>query len=106
MVDTGAVISLFPKSVCELIGLKYEDGEETLLVSAAQEKIPIRVHRVTIRIGEIEFKARVGFSEMEKVPHVLGRLDVLDKVEIRFEKGGIRLIAENNPAGQQSQHLI
>ena len=85
---------MFPKSVCELMGLKYEVGEEASLVSAAQEKIPIRVHRVTIRIGEIELKARVGFSEIEKVPHVLGRLDILDKVEIRFEKSGVRFVAE------------
>jgi hypothetical protein len=39
-------------------------------------------------MGGIEFGARVGFSEIEQIPHVLGRLDVLDKVEIKFEKDG------------------
>jgi predicted aspartyl protease len=90
IVDSGAVISLFPKSICDLLGLKYEEGKKASLISATCEEIPVRIHRVKIGIGRIEFDARVGFSEVEKVPHLLGRLDVFDKVEIKFEKGGIR----------------
>lgn len=95
MVDSGAVISIFPKSVCDLLGLKYEDGEGASLFSATREKIQVRVHKVVVRIGDIEFEARVGFSEMEKIPYVLGRLDVLDNVEIRFERDGVRFVAED-----------
>jgi predicted aspartyl protease len=94
MVDTGAVISVFPRSVCDLLGLSYEDGKEAFLLSATQEEIPVRVHKIIIRIGEIEFEARVGFSEVEQIPHVLGGLDVLDKVEIKFEKDGVRFIGD------------
>ena len=95
MVDTGAVIPVFPRSICDLLGLKYEDGEPASLLSATREKIPVRIHKVAVRIGGIEFKARVGFSELEKTPHVPGRLDVSGNVEVRFEKNGIRLIATN-----------
>lgn len=93
MVDSGAAISVFPRSVCDLLGLKYEEGRKASLLSATQEEIPMRVHKVTVRIGEVEFDARVGFSKMEKVPHVVGMLDVLDEVEIRFERDGVRFIA-------------
>ncbi len=44
-------------------------------------------------IGEIVFKTRVGFSDEENIPHVLGRLDVIDKVEIRVKRDGVRFIA-------------
>ncbi len=92
-IDSGAIMSVFPKSVCELLGLEYEEGEKAFLLSATRHEIPVRVHEVTVIIGEIEFKARVGFSDEENIPHVLGRLDVIDKVEIRFERDGVRFIA-------------
>jgi predicted aspartyl protease len=90
IVDSGAVISLFPRSVCDLLGLKYEAGMKASLISATREEIPVRVHEVRIKIGEIEFSARVGFSEVENVPHLLGRLDVFDNVKIEFEKDGVK----------------
>jgi predicted aspartyl protease len=58
------------------------------LISATHEEIPVRVHEVRIKIGEIEFSARVGFSELENVPHLLGMLDVFDNVKTEFEKDG------------------
>ena len=90
IIDSGAVISVFPKSICDLLGLEYEKGKEFSLISAAHEEISVRVHNARIKIGEIEFDARIGFSKIEKVPHLLGRLDVFDKVEIKFEKEGVR----------------
>jgi len=95
LVDSGAVISIFPKSICDLLGLMYESGEKASLFTATREEIPVRVHRVVVRIGDIEFEARVGFSEVEKIPHVLGRLDVLENVEVRFERDGVRLVARD-----------
>jgi len=84
------VTSLFPRSVCDLLGLKYEAGMKASLISATREEIPVRVHEVGIKIGKIEFSARVGFSEVENVPHLLGRLDVFDNVKIEFEKDGVK----------------
>jgi len=95
IMDTGAPISIFPKSICELLGLRYEDGKETSLRSATGERVPIRVHQINIRIDEIRFRARVGFSELEEIPHILGRLDVFENVEVRFERDGVRFIARD-----------
>jgi hypothetical protein len=34
IVDSGAVISLFPRSVCDLLGLKYEAGMKASLLES------------------------------------------------------------------------
>ena len=45
-----------------------------------------------ITIGDFSFDARVGFSEEEKVPYILGRLDILDRIEVRFGKEGTKFL--------------
>jgi len=88
------VISIFPQSLCELLGLVFEDGRRASVKSATGEEIRIRIHRVGMRIGDFVFDVRVAFSEVENIPYVLGRLDVLEKVEIRFERDGTSFLIE------------
>jgi predicted aspartyl protease len=92
IVDSGAVISIFPKSLSELLKLSFAEGERGEVRTASGEVIGIRVHRVRMRIGDYAFTARVAFSENENIPYVLGRLDVIDKVEIRLEREGTRFL--------------
>ena len=94
VVDSGAVISIFPKSLCDLLGLNFEKGGGACVRTATGEEIHIRVHRVKMRIGNYDFDARTAFSENENIPYVLGRLDILDKVEIRFERDGTRFLMQ------------
>jgi len=88
IVDTGAVISIFPKSLCDVLGLVFENGQLSYVKTATSESIPIRIHRLKIRIGNHSFKARVAFSSIENVPYILGRLDILDQMEMKFNKHG------------------
>jgi len=92
VVDSGAVVSIFPRSLCDLIGLVFEDGKRASVRSATGEEIRIRIHRVGIRVGNFVFDARVAFSEVENIPYVLGRLDVFDEVEVRFERDGTSFV--------------
>jgi len=92
IVDTGAVISIFPKSLCDILGLDFEKGQQSYVKTATGENIPIRIHKLKIRINDHKFQARAAFSTIENVPYILGRLDILDKIEIKFEKHGTRFI--------------
>lgn len=92
VVDSGAVISIFPRSLCDLLGLVFEDGRRASVRSATGEEIHVRIHRVRIRVGDFGFDARVAFSKVENIPYVLGRLDVFDEVEIRFERDGTSFV--------------
>jgi len=96
VVDSGAVISIFSKSLCELMGLNFEEGKGASVRTATGEEIRIRIHRVKMRIGDCGLNVRVAFSESENIPCVLGRLDILGKVGIRFERDGIRFLIQQN----------
>jgi len=92
IVDTGAVISIFPKSLCDILGLDFERGQQSYVRTATGEDIPIRIHKLRIRINNHKLQARAAFSTIENIPYILGRLDILDKIEIRFEKHGTKFI--------------
>jgi len=92
IVDTGAVISIFPKSLCDILGLDFEKGTQSYVKTATGENIQIRIHKLKIRINNHKLQARAAFSTIENIPYILGRLDILDKIEIKFEKHGTRLI--------------
>jgi len=94
VVDSGAVISIFPRSLCDLLGLVFEDGGRASVRSATGEEVHVRIHKLRIGIGDFSFDARVAFSEVENIPYVLGRLDVFDEVEIRFERAGTSFVIE------------
>jgi len=96
IVDTGAVISIFPKSLCDILGVNFKKGKKAYVKTATGENIPIRIHKINMRIGDHTFKARAAFSTTENVPYILGRLDILDHMEIRFQKQGTTFIIQNN----------
>jgi len=91
-VDTGAVISIFPKSLCDILGIAFESGQQSYVKTATSESIEIRIHKLKIRIGNRAFEARVAFSIIENVPYILGRLDILDQIEMKFNKHGTTFI--------------
>jgi hypothetical protein len=45
-----------------------------------------------MRIGEASLSVRVGFAASERMPYLLGRIDVLDHFDIRFEKNRVCFI--------------
>lgn len=84
--DSGADFSLFPKGICKLLGLQLKAGQRSLIQGVSGKPMVIYLHRVEMRIGEKSFSARVGFAVSERMPYLLGRLDVLEHFDIRFEK--------------------
>jgi len=96
IVDSGAVISIFPKSLCDLLGLNFEEGKGASVRTATGEEIRIKIHKVKMRIGDYSLNVRAAFSQSENIPYVLGRLDILEKVEIRFERNGTRFLVQQS----------
>ncbi|MFQ6094202.1 MAG: hypothetical protein ACE5OR_16275, partial [bacterium] len=43
------------------------------------------IHRIEMKIGNKVFTARVGFAMRENIAYLLGRMDVLEYFDIRFE---------------------
>jgi len=86
-VDSGADITLLPKSVGELIGLKTEKGERPgQIFGVGQSSVGVFIRQITMTIGSSRFKARVAWCSSEDVPMLLGRLDIFRRFSILFKE--------------------
>lgn len=92
--DSGADITIFPRSVCGLLGLKLRDGQESTVTGVGGEEIKIFIHRITARIGDEELNIRAGFAEREDIPYLLGRTDILARFNILFEEHRVVFITK------------
>lgn len=93
-VDSGADISLFTRSDCELLGLKLRKGFFRPVLGIGRVEIPAYVHKVFIRIGDEEFDARIAFADSDEVPRVLGRSEIFKRFRIIFDEVNLRTIFE------------
>jgi len=47
-----------------------------------------------MRVGSVEFRARVAWSQVEEVPLLLGRMDVFRRFDITFkDKTGVAVFS-------------
>jgi len=62
-------ISPFFPSLCDLLGLNFDEGSGASVRTATGEEIRIRIHKVKMRIGDHGFEARATFSENMQFLH-------------------------------------
>lgn len=85
-VDTGAVITVLPRSAADLLGLSQKVGEPVDLAGVNAPTNPYSVHCVCARLGALpELTVRLAVADREDVPSLLGRLDFLDHFRIHLE---------------------
>jgi hypothetical protein len=86
-VDSGADVSLIPKSVGDLLGLKLNSPKEIQEIKGIGERgVPIVIRRLQLQVGSKVFSARVAWCLLEEVPLLLGRLDCFRLFEIAFRR--------------------
>ena len=90
--DSGADITIFPKSICEILGLTLHKGQESTVKGVGGEEIKIFIHKVKVRIDKEELEIRAGFAEREDIPYLLGRTDILTHFNMLFEKDKVVFI--------------
>ena len=93
--DSGADITIFPKTVCALIGLELRKGERSIITGVSGAGIAFYIHKVRIKIGDKELKIRAGFAETENIPYLLGRTDILEHFDILFQSDRVCFIEKD-----------
>ena len=83
-IDSGADITVIKRSFGELLGIDIEKGEKAEFGGVSGAKIQTNIHRIKVRLGDQEYKARVAFATDDRPPNLLGRIDVFNLFEIRF----------------------
>lgn len=89
-VDSGADISLFTRTYCELLGYVLENGEEHH-VGGITGLLRIFIHEVPMRVGEEVLNTKVGFADKEEVPRLLGRISIFSKFQICFDEKNLNV---------------
>lgn len=93
-VDSGADISLFTRSDCELLRRELRDGIYRPMSGIGRVSIPAYVHEVPVKIGDEGFQARIAFADSDEVPRVLGRSEIFKIFRVTFDEVNLRTIFE------------
>ena len=87
--DTGATYSVFKAELCNTLGIDLRSGKQLDIAVGDGNHIPVYLHDVFIKVENMEFKAKIGFSkELGIGMNVIGRDYVMDEYVICFD--GIR----------------
>jgi hypothetical protein len=85
-VDSGASYSIFHADIAEILGIEYTKGEKNYMTVGDGEKIPVFSHDINVRFNEMEFTAKIGFSnELGIGFDILGREGFFDRFIICFD---------------------
>jgi len=86
-VDSGADVSLIPKSVGDWLGFIIEKEDKLTEIKGTGERgVPIIIKNIHMQIGEKQFETRVAWALIEDVPMLLGREDVFPLFDVYFKK--------------------
>ena len=86
-VDSGAGYSIFQAEMAEILGLRLENGTESYVTVGDGSQIKVYIHRVKVKIAELEFDASIGFSRHLGIGfNIIGRLDIFDRFKVCFDE--------------------
>lgn len=85
-IDSGADLSLIPRSIGIALGYKEDTKEIKEIKGIAGEAIPYIVKTVGLSLSGYKLNARIGWTLIEEVPLLLGRLDIFTKFRITFDE--------------------
>ena len=96
-VDSGADITLIPRSVGEILELSNPKPSESFEIMGISEKgVPIVLRRVQILLNGLRIFCRIGWSLIEDVPLLLGREDFFKYFDITFERNKRTVFKQNS----------
>lgn len=87
LADTGADVSVLPKSLGILLVGDIKKGKKFRITGLAGYAKYIYLHSLMLKIGRKKFRASVALAATDDFPPTLGRMEALDKMNIEYQKG-------------------
>jgi hypothetical protein len=88
LVDTGSDLTTLPKNARQLFATPLQPL--SLQVFGLEGSgMDVYIGRITLVICGEEIEVRAHFTETEKIPFILGRLDICDKFDLHFVDGQV-----------------
>lgn len=88
LADTGADISLLPKSLGILLVGDIRKGRKYRMTGVIAGSVRyFYLHRIKLKLGPRRFGADFAIAAGDDVPPTLGRISALDKMNIEYDNG-------------------
>ncbi len=84
-IDSGADITLIPRSLGEMLGLEISD-DIVELGGLGDNKVAVLIKKIEIKIGRYVFPIEVAWALIEEIPPLLGRKDFFTQFLISFDE--------------------
>lgn len=84
-VDSGADITLIPRSLGEMLGLELV-GDIIELGGLGDTKVPVIIKEIEIKLGRYLFPIHVAWALIDEIPPLLGRKDLFIKFVVSFDE--------------------
>ncbi len=86
-VDSGASYSIFHADIAEILGIDHTKGEKSHMTTGDGARIPVYIRDVEVRFAEVEFTAKIGFSDKLGIGFdILGRKDFFERFTVCFSE--------------------
>ena len=84
-VDSGASFSIFSVQETIRLGLPYQKGKKLFATVGDGSSIPVYLHTLPVKIGNVSFSATIGFSPRLGIGfNLIGRKDFFTFFDITF----------------------
>lgn len=92
VVDTGADITTLPKYLASELGIDLSKLERGSSQGIGEGRIQTWETKIKIIIGNVDLKIRCSFVSSNKIPPLLGKIDVFNKFNLFFDNGNEELV--------------
>lgn len=86
LIDSGADVSVIPKTEGEALGFKIEEGEKVEDINGIGGQIPVVNRVITFNIGCENLTAKIAWALVDDIPPIIGREDIFDVFDIEFRQ--------------------
>ncbi len=92
IVDTGADVTTLPKYIAEELGIDLSKLQSGNSQGIGEGLIKTWETKVKIRIGNVDFRIRCSFVSSNKIPPLLGKIDIFDRFNLYFDNDKEELV--------------
>jgi hypothetical protein len=86
-VDSGASVSIFLAEFASALGIEPAEGKITYIMVGDGSYIPVYLHTVSVKLGNISFPATIGFSShLGAEFNLIGQKDFFDRFIVSFNR--------------------
>ncbi len=93
-IDSGADITLIPFGLGRMLGFNIDESNVKVLGGVGEGRVSVCIVTAKVKIGDNEFNARIGWAFDNKVPTLIGRMDIFDRFNITFKEREGKIIFE------------